>query len=358
MTIYDSPGLERTIADLQLQEMTSFIESKFEETFLEEQKVLRTAGARDTHIHCVLLLLDPARLQQAPILSSPSAKVHPLSTRILEQALDVDFICTLNNLTTVVPIISKADTVTVAQMAEMKRKLFQELNGFSSKPLDLLDFDTEHETSSDSDDDSSADGDDDASSSSNTDDIASEGKAADSGSGATDGVAAKSIVKTPKVSTAFDSELPEFPMSIISPDTYEPDLVGRRFAWGFANPNDSTHCDYSRLKESVFSDWRDDLRDASRIRCYETWRTTRLQKRGGSPMSTHTCTGSNVVINSGLVTVPGPFKAGGSSGSRAASGSSTQHATSSIGMASGGTGNTPPRERDDMKEVVNGMQRL
>lgn len=36
LTLWDSAGLEKSIVDLQLREMTTFIESKFEETFAEE----------------------------------------------------------------------------------------------------------------------------------------------------------------------------------------------------------------------------------------------------------------------------------------------------------------------------------
>ncbi|KAL8873612.1 MAG: hypothetical protein Q9174_000937, partial [Haloplaca sp. 1 TL-2023] len=62
VTLWDSPGLKRNVVDLQLREISSFVESKFEDTFTEENRVSRTPGFRDTHIHCVFLVLDPARL--------------------------------------------------------------------------------------------------------------------------------------------------------------------------------------------------------------------------------------------------------------------------------------------------------
>ena len=75
-----------------------------------------------------------------------------------------------------------------------------------------------------------------------------------------------------------DAETPFLPLSIISPDPYEPEVVGRRFPWGFADPYDPEHCDFVKLRESVFSDWRSELREASREQWYEGWRTTRLEK--------------------------------------------------------------------------------
>ena len=71
LTLWDSVGLEKNIVDLQLREMTTFIESKFEETFAEEQKVMRSPGFRDTHIHCVFLVLDPLRLDANIAGASP-----------------------------------------------------------------------------------------------------------------------------------------------------------------------------------------------------------------------------------------------------------------------------------------------
>jgi septin family protein len=75
-----------------------------------------------------------------------------------------------------------------------------------------------------------------------------------------------------------DSESPFLPLSIISPDPYEPDVVGRKFPWGFADPYNAEHCDFERLRDSVFSEWRSELREASREQWYENWRTNRLQK--------------------------------------------------------------------------------
>jgi septin family protein len=61
LTLWDSKGLEKNVVDLQCRELAAFVESKFEETFAEEQKVMRTPGVKDTHIHCVFLMLDPVR---------------------------------------------------------------------------------------------------------------------------------------------------------------------------------------------------------------------------------------------------------------------------------------------------------
>lgn len=75
LTIWDSEGLEKNVVDLQLREMSTFLEAKFEETFAEEMKVIRSPGVQDTHVHAVFLILDPALstvtlplLEQFPVL--------------------------------------------------------------------------------------------------------------------------------------------------------------------------------------------------------------------------------------------------------------------------------------------------
>jgi len=291
LTLYDSPGLEKSIVDLQLQETTAFIESKFEETFIEEQKVSRSAGCRDTHIHCVLLLLDPIRLQSnlntvfaSTDKAAEKAQDSTLNS-ILNSALDISVLRALNDLTTVVPLISKADTVTVPQMDALKRAVWKGLKDLGVNSLSMLDFDNFDGVSSASSEDASDNEVED--NSSNTEDNTNSDGEAQTKPGAI-GLAIgtpESTSAKPKLVVANpEFELPELPMSIISPDVYEADLVGRRFAWGFADPNNSAHCDFLQVKECVFSDWRDDLRDASRVRCYEKWRTTRLKKRT-SPMA-------------------------------------------------------------------------
>ena len=79
------------------------------------------------------------------------------------------------------------------------------------------------------------------------------------------------------------------PHTILSPlpiVAHEPGegRVGRRFPWGFADPYNPEHCDFVRLKDSVFSEWRSELREASRVVWYERWRTNRLN-RNGQPAS-------------------------------------------------------------------------
>ena len=286
--------------DLQLREMTSFLESKFEDTFSEEMKVVRAPGVRDTHIHCVFFILDPVRLD----LNIAAAKSHglaqggtsngtsslgPRSTLSdgLSEAFELEVLRTLQGKTTVVPVIAKGDTITAAHMAYLKRAVWMSLKSSKLDHLEAIGLDDNdlersleksglHERNEnrphavstrpgpdashlDSPTDSTA------SLSASEFDLVNHSRPIATASPS----ALSSTVAAPV-------EIPPLPFSIISPDIYEPDIIGRKFPWGFADPFNPEHCDFSRLQETIFTDWREELKEASRDLWYERWRTSRL----------------------------------------------------------------------------------
>lgn len=308
VTLWDSEGLEKSIVDFQLPIVTSFLESKFEDTFGEEQKVIRSPGVSDTHIHCVFLILDPARLDSNIAEARKKSNVINVGSAIfggLDEGLDLNVLRELQTRTTVVPVISKADTITGAHMRHLKRMVWDTIKRAKLDPLEALNLDELDEDDADRLDE--RDEDDYEQSSDN------EGKAdvLNKVLGRSSSEAARSIGssrsssgshspsaspphtrrnhsrKPSAISASIqkeDAETPFLPLSIISPDPYEPDVIGRKFPWGFADPYNAEHCDFVRLRESVFSEWRSELREASRDQWYEGWRTNRLQK-GNNPRS-------------------------------------------------------------------------
>lgn len=295
LTLWDSEGLEKNVVDLQLREMSSFLESKFEETFAEEMKVVRSPGVQDTHIHAAFLVLDPARLDRN-IAASKAASAngqqnggHHFPARVLgglDEDLDLQVLRTLQAKTTVIPVISKADTITTKHMNVLKKTVWESLKKANLDPLEALGLDDEDHGTPDS---------------SRIEEEEEESEDVDSGHSDGDGPADDELPiqgrdssmtpKSKRQSTGSvqrnkisddkpkEDEIPYVPMSIISPDIYEPGVVGRQFPWGFADPYDQNHCDFLRLKDAVFSEWRGELREASREQWYEGWRTSRLKQR-------------------------------------------------------------------------------
>ncbi|KJZ70631.1 hypothetical protein HIM_09986 [Hirsutella minnesotensis 3608] len=282
LTLWDSEGLEKNLVDLQLREMSAFLESKFEETFGEEMKVVRSPGVQDTHIHAVLLILDPSTLDRN---IAASRKMSPEGLRKssgilnghqisggLDEDVDLQVLRALHGKTTVIPVISKADTVTTKHMSVLKKAVWDSIKKANLDPLEPLGLDD----SSDSESDRISEGDED------NGDKSSASPSPMSSPKPSSGALSPLSNRSRSDSTLKDDEKPPLPLSIISPDLYEPDVVGRRFPWGFADPYNQQHCDFQRLKEAVFREWRTDLRETSREQWYEGWRTSRL-KRGDLP---------------------------------------------------------------------------
>ncbi|OAA42718.1 septin [Metarhizium rileyi] len=282
LTLWDSEGIEKNLVDLQLRELIAFLESKFEETFAEEMKVVRSPGVQDSHIHAVFLVLDPFRLDRNIAASRNGTTGYKGSggsdSRIrasgpLDDDLDLQILRSLHRKTTVIPVIAKADTITTKHMNVLKKSVWDSIKKADLDPLEALGLDEEGDDNSN-----------------RIDEEEEEGVAADNeelkepnssspSSPNSKRLSSQSIRRYKAQEESKEDEIPFLPLSIISPDLYEPAVIGRQFPWGFADPYNEQHCDFTRLKEAVFSEWRGELREASREQWYEGWRTNRLKLR-------------------------------------------------------------------------------
>lgn len=301
LTIWDSEGLEKNLVDLQLREMTAFVESKFEETFNEEMKVVRSPGAQDTHIHATFLVLDPARLDRNLAASKKAASYtyHHNGSRTaphrvlgaLDEDVDLQVMRLLHSKTTVIPIISKADTVTKKHMEVLKKAVWDSVKKSNLDPLEALGVDDDDASDDSGRIDEEDEEEEDEEDNGNEQEERSDNEAADKVAGdlpsqlspptspSARRLSSQSIRRHKAQEQAKADETPFLPLSTISPDLYEPSVIGRQFAWGFADPYDSQHCDFQKLKEAVFSEWRAELRETSKEKWYEQWRTNRLKQR-------------------------------------------------------------------------------
>ncbi|KAF2150351.1 hypothetical protein K461DRAFT_229041 [Myriangium duriaei CBS 260.36] len=304
LTIWDTKGLEKNLADLQVREAITFIESKFEETFNEESKVMRSPGAKDSHIHCVFLVLDPnnidTTLQTAKSQVSGNAFAQARGPAGLSQDLDLLVMKGIAGKAAVIPIISKADTLTGPHMEFLRMSVWNSMQAENLDPLAFL----EPEDSESDYDESENQSDRDPLPIQSTDSSMSSGQRAghlqDDSDYSDDGYGGSSpLAKTRSTVTTPSPQQPKrpssrgasrtiipgetsvedmyLPFTVLSPDPYELNAVGRRFPWGMADPFNPEHCDYVRLRDSVFSEWRAELRTSSR-EGYEAWRTSRLAK--------------------------------------------------------------------------------
>ena len=168
-----------------------------------------------------------------------------------------------------IPVIAKADTITTKHMNVLKKSVWDSIKKADLDPLEALGLDEDSDRIDEEEEDAAVP------------DI-SEPKDASSSlpsSPNSKRLSSQSIRRHKAQEESKEDEIPFLPLSIISPDLYEPAVIGRQFPWGFADPYNEQHCDFTRLKEAVFSDWRGELREASREQWYEGWRTNRLKLR-------------------------------------------------------------------------------
>lgn len=277
LTLWDSEGIEKNLVDLQLRELSSFLESKFEETFAEEMKVVRSPGVQDTHIHAVFLVLDPFRLDRN--IAASRGRVSGLhgngvqdarkcASGALDEDIDLQLLRSLHRKTTVIPVISKADTITTKHMNVLKKSVWDSIKMADLDPLEALGLDDDSDRIDEEEEYDDAERDE-----------PKEPGSSPPGSPNSKRLSSQSLRRHKAQEETKEDEVPFLPLSIISPDLYEPAVIGRQFPWGFADPYNDQHCDFTRLKEAVFSEWRGELREASREQWYEGWRTSRLKLR-------------------------------------------------------------------------------
>ncbi|GAB1211301.1 hypothetical protein ATERTT37_000414 [Aspergillus terreus] len=288
LTLWDSQGLERNIVDIQLRGVTGFLESKFEETLNEEMKVIRSPGVRDTHIHCTFLILDPVRLDENIAAAERAAQGNPKASDspvigILDENLDIQVLRTVLGKTTVVPVISKADTITTAHMSYLRKAVWDSLKKANIDPLEVLTLEEQEEEYS-----SSESADEEEEKKPDVPETVKEEEGAESpqdeSTEQNGDVPPPASPSTRSQASGGPASHQNLPFSILSPDPHSLEAgdepVGRKFPWGFADPYNPEHCDFLKLKDSVFSDWRSELREASRVIWYERWRTSRLNRHG------------------------------------------------------------------------------
>ncbi|GAA5805030.1 hypothetical protein HPULCUR_010543 [Helicostylum pulchrum] len=108
LTIIDTPGFHQEyLVDKQLHDITKYIEHQFDLTLAEESKVKRNPKAVDTQVHCCLYFIDPKK-----------SALDEFDIRILKR---------LSNRVNVIPIIGKADHLTLAQRNRLKPSIIKDI---------------------------------------------------------------------------------------------------------------------------------------------------------------------------------------------------------------------------------------
>ncbi|CAO0795239.1 unnamed protein product [Mucor circinelloides] len=247
LTIIDTPGFgAEYLVDKQLHDITKYIEHQFDLTLQEESKVKRNPKAVDTQVHCCLYFIDPKK-----------SALDEFDIRILKR---------LSNRVNVIPIIGKADNLTLAQRNRLKPSIIKDIYTTYKIPIYGMPDDDED----DEDDDEEEEGSKKETKPTTLDQFLQQ---FDYEKEDNDTQSVLDYLHTiPFTVIAYEDE-PETGNPIeISPDI----KLGRDFGWGSIDCLGEKYSDFVKLKHMLLSSHRRYLQLDTVERYYEQYRTERL----------------------------------------------------------------------------------
>lgn len=129
LNIIDTPGFGDSLDNSPSFEVISdYIRHQYDEILLEESRVRRNPRFKDGRVHCCLYLINPTG--------------HGL------KEIDVEFIRRLGSLVNVIPVISKADSLTPEELKLNKKLISRDIDHYSL-PIYNFPFDEEDATDED-----------------------------------------------------------------------------------------------------------------------------------------------------------------------------------------------------------------
>ncbi|XP_051016025.1 neuronal-specific septin-3 isoform X2 [Acomys russatus] len=216
LTVIDTPGFGDQINNENCWEpIEKYISEQYEKFLKEEVNIARKKRIPDTRVHCCLYFISPTGHSLRP--------------------LDLEFMKHLSKVVNIVPVIAKADTMTLEEKSEFKQRVRKELevNGIEFYPQKEFDEDLEDKTENDK--------------------IRQE----------------------------------SMPFAVVGSDKeYQVNgkrVLGRKTPWGIIEVENLNHCEFALLRDFVIRTHLQDLKEVTHNIHYETYRAKRLNDNGGLP---------------------------------------------------------------------------
>ncbi|XP_078496673.1 neuronal-specific septin-3 isoform X2 [Lissotriton helveticus] len=215
LNVIDTPGFGDQINNENCWEpIEKFINEQYEKFLKEEVNIARKKRIPDTRVHCCLYFISPTGHSLRP--------------------LDLEFMKHLSKVVNIIPVIAKADTMTLEEKMEFKQRVRKELevNGIEFYPQKEFDEDQEDKSEND--------------------------KIRDS-----------------------------MPFAVVGSDkefqVNGKRVLGRRTPWGIIEVENLAHCEFALLRDFVIRTHLQDLKEVTHNIHYETYRAKRLNDNGGLP---------------------------------------------------------------------------
>ncbi|KAI7902626.1 Septin-type guanine nucleotide-binding (G) domain-containing protein [Cokeromyces recurvatus] len=252
LTLIDTPGFSAEyLVDKQLHDIIKYIEHQFDLTLAEESKVKRNPKAVDTQVHCCLYFIDPKKTE-----------LNEYDIRILRK---------LSKRVNIIPVIGKADNLTLAQRNRLKPSIMRDI--YTTHKIPIYGMPEEEE-----DDDYDNDNDNELNKKVKTNERETSLDQFLSGFNyEKEDNETKSILDylriVPFTFIAYEDD-PETGNPI---DTHNPQIkLGRDFGWGIIDCLNDKFSDFIKLKHILLSSHRQYLQLDTVERYYEQYRTERL----------------------------------------------------------------------------------
>ncbi|XP_059790863.1 neuronal-specific septin-3 isoform X1 [Balaenoptera ricei] len=216
LTVIDTPGFGDQINNENCWEpIEKYINEQYEKFLKEEVNIARKKRIPDTRVHCCLYFISPTGHSLRP--------------------LDLEFMKHLSKVVNIIPVIAKADTMTLEEKSEFKQRVRKELevNGIEFYPQKEFDEDLEDKAENDK--------------------IRQE----------------------------------SMPFAVVGSDKeYQVNgkrVLGRKTPWGIIEVENLNHCEFALLRDFVIRTHLQDLKEVTHNIHYETYRAKRLNDNGGLP---------------------------------------------------------------------------
>ncbi|KAJ3186316.1 hypothetical protein HDU85_007756 [Gaertneriomyces sp. JEL0708] len=215
LTIVDTPGFGDNVNNEgNFQEIVGYIERQYDDILAEESRIKRKPKLQDNRVHALLYFITPTG--------------HSL------RELDIEFMRRLGPRVNVIPVIAKADSMSVPELAAFKKRIMEDI-AYYKIPIYNFPYDEEE------DDD-----------------------------------------ETVEENNELRALLP---FAVVGSEE-EVSVNGRRvrcrqYPWGIVDVDNSKHSDFSKLRYVLLSSHLQDLKEITHDFLYEQYRTEKLSKEGG-----------------------------------------------------------------------------
>lgn len=218
LTVTDTPGFgDQVNNDKCWEPIAEYVNDQFDRYLNEEVSINRKKVIPDTRVHCCLYFIPPSGHSLRPI--------------------DVEFMKHLHNCVNIVPVIAKADTLTIEERDSFKQRIREDLHfhGINIYP---------------------------------------------SAYGAED-----------EEDAAANSKIEQYiPFAVIGSDREVSaggkKMLGRQTKWGFIEVENRKHCEFSQLRDMLIKTHLQDLKETTDKVHYENFRHRRLEQSQHIPDST------------------------------------------------------------------------